>query len=368
LVQVIRAKLCIHTLLAPQHHKLYKMQKQQYKIFSLKTHKNNWQTNKPNVCQFELTFACGLRCKHCYTDCYNNPGDIKNELSEKQIKLILDKVYNAGVLWLCFTGGDPLARKDFLDIYYYAKKKGFIITVFTNGYSMTRKIAEELKKYPPFVIEMTLNAASEELYDKISQVNGSFVKVMKGIDLILKARLPLKIKTQITKDNFKDIKKIKGFIEKLGLLFRPSFDLHARLNGDLAPCNLRLSAQEILSLDGNKDFSDSGECYSKSQEKQDRFLFRCAAGSGDGFHVDPYGNTFICNLLRKPAFNLLKFDIEYMRNKLLPLVRQMKFTTDSKCRVCNLINSCRLCPGRAYVETGNKESHVQYYCELTKII
>src|SRR4030042_1866779 len=112
------------------------MKEIEYQDFSLATHNKNWQINKANVCQFELTFKCGLHCKHCYSDCFNNPSSISRELDTKQIKLILDKVYAAGCFWLCFSGGDPLAREDFLGIYSYAKQKGFIITVFTNGYSM----------------------------------------------------------------------------------------------------------------------------------------------------------------------------------------------------------------------------------------
>lgn len=67
-----------------------------YKVFSLKAHRNNWQLHKPNVCQFELTFKCGLNCKHCYTSCYNKLNYISKELSTKQVKQILDRVYEAG--------------------------------------------------------------------------------------------------------------------------------------------------------------------------------------------------------------------------------------------------------------------------------
>lgn len=48
-----------------------------YRNFSLRLHKNNWQKGKPNVCQFELTFGFGLHCKHCYSDCYNKARDKK---------------------------------------------------------------------------------------------------------------------------------------------------------------------------------------------------------------------------------------------------------------------------------------------------
>lgn len=344
------------------------MKKVQYKTFSLTTHSKNWRIKKPNVCQFELTFGCGLHCKHCYTDCYNRSAYLKKELDTQEAKFILDKVYRAGAIWLCFTGGDPLTRKDFLDIYSYAKNKGFIITIFTNAYSMNKEIAEYLKKSPPFVIEMTLNAVTKDLYEKISQVKDSFGKVMKGIELILKAKLPLKIKTEITRDNLEEMPKIKKFIEGLGLKFRPTPDLHARLNGDLAPCNLRISPWEILRLNGNKRISDN-DCRTAAKTKDRKphtDLFRCAIGGGDGFHIDPYGNTFPCNLIRKPAFNLLRADIDYAVNKSLLLVRNRKFFTNSKCKECDLREICHWCPGRAYVEKGDMEAPVGYYCELAQ--
>ncbi len=358
------------------------MQEIQYKTFSLNTHKKNWHLKSPNVCQFELTFKCGLHCKYCYTDCYNKPDYFGEELNTEQVKLILDKVYSAGVIWVCFTGGDPLTRKDFLDIYAYAQKKGVIITVFTNGYSMTEETAGYFKKSSPFVIEMTLNAVTEDLYEKISQVRGSFKKTMRGIDLILKAKLPLKIKTQITKDNLEEIPRIRKFLKAEKLKFYPSFDLYARLNGDLAPCSLRISHQELLNINGRREplkdecliSSDAVEILRRPANggtpQNDNGgavavnLFRCAISGGDGIHLDPYGNMFSCILIREPSFSLLKADVNYARNKLLSLVRGKTFTTDSKCKACNLKQACRCCPGRAYVETGDMEAPVEYYCKL----
>ncbi len=353
------------------------MREIQYKNFSLSTHKKNWRIKKPNVCQFELTFNCGLHCKHCYTDGYNRQAYLKKELDTQEVKFILDKVYQAGTVWLCFTGGDPLTREDFMDVYSYAKDKGFIITIFTNAYSMTEEIVKYLKTKPPFVIEMTLNGVTKETYEKISQVKGSFQKAMQGINLILKAKLPLKIKTQITQDNLGEAPKIKKFIQGRGLNFRPSIDLQARLDGDLAPCNLRISPEKILDLNGVKHLPDddcrlSPPTAHRTPHTAHRTpltnLFNCAIGGGDGFHIDPYGNTFACNLIRKPAFNLLKVDIDYAMNRLLPLVRNKKFISDSKCNGCNLRKDCHWCPGRAYVETGDMEAPVEYYCELARLV
>jgi radical SAM protein with 4Fe4S-binding SPASM domain len=231
-------------------------------------------------------------------------------------------------------------------------------------------VVKYLKRRPPFAIEITLNAVTGELYEKISQVKGSFDKVMQGINLILKAKLPLKIKTQIIQDNLGEVPRIRKFIQGRGLNFLPSIDLYARLNGDLAPCSLRIAPEKVLSLDGKKHSVDE-ECVTRSTSHVARStsqakLFRCAIGGGDGIHIDPYGNTFSCNLIRKPFFNLLKVDVDYALDNLLPLVRNKRFTTDSKCNGCNLREFCRSCPGRAFVETKDMEAPVEYYCELAK--
>lgn len=364
------------------------MQEIQYKTFSLKTHKKNWYFKSPNLCQFELTFRCGLHCKHCYTDCYNKPDFIKDELDTKKIKLILDKVYGAGVIWLCFTGGDALTRKDFLDIYAYAKNKGFIISIFTNAYSMTKETADYFGKSPPFVLEITLNAVTKKKYEQISQVKGSFEKVMDGVKMIMQRKLTLKIKTQVTKDNLEELPKIKKFVEDLGLNFNPSPFLHARLDKNLGPCSLRIKPEEVAGLDkrlfntSNKLFNDDCRLIlnSKNQspktnhrtpnvthQKPNTNLFSCAIGGGDGIHIDPYGNLVPCICIRESKINLLKESVEQARNRILSWVRSKTFPINSKCEACLIKDDCRLCPGKALLDTGSLGEPVEWFCELAKV-
>jgi radical SAM protein with 4Fe4S-binding SPASM domain len=342
------------------------MKELKYKKFSWDTHEKNWKLKKPNVCQFELTFKCALRCRHCYTDCYNKRQFYKNELTTGQAKDILDKAYDAGVIWLCFTGGDPLMRKDFLEIYDYAKKKGFIVTVFTSGFSMNKKIAQHLKKSPPFVVEMTLNGATMETFEAVTQVKGSFEKVLIGIHLMLKNKIPLKIKTQLTSVNFHEADKIRKLVRSFGLKFSPSSDIFARLNGDCAPCDLRVPIKELLRLDDKRELLNS-DCKPSQDSKQvpkNGYLFNCAAGGGDGLNIDPYGNTFICNLIRTPSINLFKKSIFEARKELIPKIREMRFTKHSICNGCKIRSICHSCPGRAYVETKDMQAPIDYYCRL----
>ena len=93
----------------------------------------------------ELTFRCNLKCVHCYC---NLPANSKKaqekELNTDEIFHLLDKITEEGCLWLLLTGGEPLLREDFKDIYEYAKKKGLLLTIFTNGTLIKEKQADQL--------------------------------------------------------------------------------------------------------------------------------------------------------------------------------------------------------------------------------
>jgi radical SAM protein with 4Fe4S-binding SPASM domain len=310
-----------------------------------------------------LTFHCDLHCRHCFTEPYNNPRCIKDELGTKEAKLILEKAHRAGVLWLAFTGGDPVSRKDFLSVYSYAKEKGFLITVFTNGYSVTEEVVDLFRRKPPFVVEITLNAVTGALYDRISQVKGSFDKVMRGIDLILRRKLPLKIKTQVTKDNWRDVARIKKFLKARNLEFLPSYILYPRLNRDTFPCRLRITPRQVLSLDG----SDGCLTAKVNMAGKDHRLFPCVVSAGDGFIIDPYGNIILCLLIRKPRFSLLKVGLIPALRKLCRSFENMEFLGNSQCRNCSRKAACWQCPGKAYLENGNMQLPIDYYCELSKL-
>jgi MoaA/NifB/PqqE/SkfB family radical SAM enzyme len=123
----------------------------------------------------ELTFRCNLQCAHCYCNLPLNDQDaINKELSTEKVCDILDQIADAGCLWLLLTGGEPLVRRDFLEIYTYAKKKGFMISLFTNGTLLTEKMADYLAEYPPFILEITLYGVTKETYESITGLIKTF--------------------------------------------------------------------------------------------------------------------------------------------------------------------------------------------------
>jgi len=140
----------------------------------------------------ELTHRCPLDCQHCYN---NLPMADKtarhSELTLDEYKRLLDEIAAAGTFWVLFTGGEIFARADFLDIYAYAKSKGFLITLFTNGTMVTERIANYLAEYRPFAIEITIYGATRATYEELTQIPGSYDRCMRGIRLLLEVRISL---------------------------------------------------------------------------------------------------------------------------------------------------------------------------------
>src|SRR5437899_1676559 len=170
-----------------------------YGEFSLALHGRLADKRAPMEVSLEVTRRCPLECQHCYN---NLPmGDLaarNRELSKQEYEAILDELADMGVIWLLFTGGEIFARKDFLEIYTYAKKKGFLITLFTNGILINEKIADYLVEWPPFAIEITLYGRTKETYEALTAVPGSYDRCMRGIHNLIDRKLPLKLKTVAT--------------------------------------------------------------------------------------------------------------------------------------------------------------------------
>jgi len=319
------------------------------------------QTKGSPICgQIELTFCCNLKCIHCYVAEYPD----QKELSFSEIIGILDQIHKENCLKLVFTGGEPLLRKDFLDIYTYAKTKGFLISLFTNGTLLTEEIADHLNEYPPFNIEITLNGITRQTYEKITRISGSFQKCLQGIHLLLERQLPLTVKSNGMKLNRDEILKIKDYAESLGAKYRYDSILIPCTDGSKKPCRMRLSADEIVQIELTDDTMKQEWirwCESDPYFQNQDDLFRCKSGQ---FNIDPYGGLQLCFAFRKPSFDLRQGSFRDGFYNFLPKIRSVKYQTESKCKNCQIRHLCSQCPARAQLENGDLEEPVEYFCEL----
>lgn len=339
----------------------------------------NKKRHSPLNGQIELTYRCNLNCIHCYCKGLEvrDQRSENRELTTSEVKKILDEIHKEGCLFLTLTGGDPLVRDDFLELYSYAKAKGFLITIFTNGLLITKEILEHLVKFPPNSIEITLNGITKPTYETITQIEGSFSKVLENIKKIKERNLPLILKSNCLRQNKDEIAKIKAFVDKfLGrgkgkYHFKYDPMIYPRLNGDRSVCDFRLSFQELLELkkqdqDIWREFQQQLHCDFPDLHRDSDYLYLCNAWMKN-FFINPYGRLQFCSFFDKFSVDLKTTSFREGFYEVFPKVLDEKFKTASKCRNCSLKPICYNCPARAYVETGSEEEPVEYYCELARL-
>ncbi|MBU1928463.1 MAG: radical SAM protein [Candidatus Omnitrophica bacterium] len=334
---------------------------------------NTKKISFPLSAHLELTYRCNLKCPHCFCKGSENKG---NELTTTQIKRLISSLRREGCIWLTLTGGEPLIREDFLDIYVYAREKGFLVTLFTNALGFNKKTIDYLTKSPPYAIEITVNSINKENYEKITRVNGSFSLAMMNIAFLIQRKLPVIIKSNLLKRNKNEIAGIKQWAEKvLGKpgnkhYFKCDPLIYPRLNGDKTPCKYRLSPKEIFAV-FKQDQDISSECqdgrFKDAPElpRQRKYLFQCDAGKNKVF-IDPFGRLRYCVFFQEYSVNLRDASLKKSFSTINPRVLSQEFNSDSKCQDCALRPVCRWCPARAYLEAGEREKPVRFFCELAK--
>jgi len=321
----------------------------------------------------ELTFRCNLNCVHCY--CNLPAGDTEatdRELSSDEIRSIVDQIVAEGCLWLCFTGGEPLLRPDFLDIYSYAKSKGLIVTLFTNGTLIDEHIADFLAEWPPRRIEVTLYGITEQTYEAVTRVLGAFARCWRGIELLLERGLPLVLKTTVTTLNAHEVPQIREYANERGLRYRYDPLLIPRLDGSKEPTRFRIPPQQVVELDRLDEarveaLRELGDKYQGSIDGDE--LFGCGAGR-NGFHIDPYGDLGLCMANRYHTYSLRKGSFEEGWREYAPSVRALTVEGqpgDGECRSCSKIALCGQCPAWSYLEHGDLSSRVEYLCEIAHL-
>ena len=321
------------------------------------------------MASIEITSKCNLNCLHCYIN--SNPlsenEEKITELSTEEIFKILDAIADEGCFWLLITGGEPLLRKDFLEIYDYAKRKGFLITLFTNGTLLTERTADYLAEWRPFAIEVSVYGKTKSTFEKMTGVKGSYDRFLEGIKLLKERDIPLKLKAVVTSENISELEDIKSWAtDELKLPFRFDPLIHMRIDGEGKPRRVRISAEEVVGLDINdrkrmeewKTFCDKFLGTPNNDS-----LFLCRAGI-NSFHIDSSGNLTPCILVRSKSYSLRTGTFKEGYYKWLPEILSKKRTKQTKCISCRLMALCGQCPGWAELEGGDMETPVDYLCEI----
>jgi radical SAM protein with 4Fe4S-binding SPASM domain len=351
------------------------METQSYQDWSLSLHERVVAQRVPISGSIEVTRRCNLNCVHCYNNLpLNDQNARRTELTYEEHCGLLDEMAAEGCLWLLYTGGEIFVRKDFLDIYSYAKKAGFLITLFTNATLITHRVAEFLAAWTPFSVEVSLYGRTVETHDRVTGVAGSFDKTMRGVRFLMEAGLPPIVKTMVLKSNAHELWEIKRFVdEDLGLEFRFDAMINPRVDSSLAPLDLRLSPQEVVELDlkepnRKKEWVKFCEHFKGSAQSSATAaeLYACG-GSHNAFAIDASGKLSSCVLWHGDAYDLSKGSFKEGWEEFLLKVSRKMATRKTKCLECELRSMCGMCPANGVLECRDAEEPVDFLCQVAHL-
>ena len=310
----------------------------------------DWPLSAPVNLTWEITHQCNLSCIHCLS---SSSTEIPDEMDLEECRSIVDQLAALKVFEINFGGGEPFLKSFFIPLLNYVHKKGIVTCISTNGTVLSDEAVACFTGNPLVNIQVSLDGATPEVNDRI-RGQGTFHRILKGIELLAGKDIPLSINTVVTSVNFEQLSQLKELASFFGARlrvsrFRPSG--RARETWEMLRLNswqLReLSdwlSQDPSILTGDSFFSISGE------GRRQLGLDMCGACKLTCC-IDPCGFVYPCAFLQESEFcaGSLKessFQEIWDESAVCQYFRQLE---PESCRKCPRFDTCRGgCPAVAY--------------------
>ena len=287
-----------------------------------------------------------------------------------------------GCLTVRFTGGEPLLREDFEDLYLCARRLGLKVLLFTNATLITRPLAALLARIPPLEkIEVSLYGMTKGSYEAVSRVPGSFEAAWRGIRLLLDHRIPFVVKGALLPPNRDEVGEFEAWAATLPWMNKPpsyAMFLDLRCRRDSESKNRLIRGLRPSAAEGLRALTRGARrarYVAEMRQFAARFmrppgdkLFSCGSGLGGGC-VDACGRFQPCLLLRHPdtVYDLSSGSLEDALTRFFPMIRETQAASLAylaRCARCFLKGLCEQCPAKSWTEHGTLDTPVEYLCEI----
>jgi len=313
----------------------------------------------PYKATIELTYGCNMRCVHCF----NPTHKAKGELSTQEFCRIIDQLAQEGCFLINFTGGELFSRRDAFEIFHYAKKKGFAITLLSNATLITPERADQIQALQPLRVEVSIYGATRETYERVTQLPGSFGRFLEGVEGLRERQVPLAIKMPTMTLNQHEVKQAKDLVEGWGIRFVYCAEINPRQDGSVEPLHYRITPQEVIQLDqeilgeGHREGQEEKKCQANEG------LFSCGCGKSS-VAVTPYGEMNLCINFAVPQYDLRTGSVSQGWQVLVEYINSVGPNQAYECPSCDVRDYCRQSPVDAWLETGDFSPCLPYFKEL----
>jgi radical SAM protein with 4Fe4S-binding SPASM domain len=322
----------------------------------------------------DLTYRCNNDCLHCWLRIPAAAPERRRELSFDEIRRIVDEARELGTRQWSISGGEPMLRPDFPEIFEYLTGKAVSYALNTNGTLVTPKLARLLKRRGSKMV--ALYGSTRETYEHITRNAVGFEQVMQGLRYLKEAGAGFVVQLVPMKSNRHEWMRMVELATSLSDLWRigaPWLHLSACRDEDL---NARISVErldprEVVAL-GNPDHPfEESEAPRCGQTDSDGRLFRACIARRRNFHVDPYGGMSFCSFLKEPSMrcDLRRSTVRMGWDEFIPSLAERSFDGEEyreRCASCELRQDCRWCPVYGWLEHGRFSAPVEYLCEVAR--
>ncbi|MFH1783021.1 MAG: radical SAM protein [Candidatus Omnitrophota bacterium] len=341
------------------------------------------QTNLPRIpleASIDLTYRCNNNCRHCWNRIPGNSKKEKEELSLEEIKNIASEARSLGTRKWLISGGEPMLRQDFIDIFDYLTSHSKSFHLNTNGTLITPKIAKVFKKRRGAIM-VALYGGDKKVHDHITRNPGSFEQALRGFRYLKEEGVRFIVQLIPMKDNFHQIDKMKELAKSLSDVYRIGASWLfgsgcAERNKEIF--KQRLPAEVVVDLDKpDMSYDNNGFDPEEEVKKEEscsintKGIFSSCIDMRRNFHIDPCGKMSFCSFVIGPE---LRYDLKSgtlkdawenfipsLKNKLTATERYQK-----TCGSCELRGDCKTCPAYSYLEHKNYSGKIGYLCDAAK--
>jgi MoaA/NifB/PqqE/SkfB family radical SAM enzyme len=331
----------------------------------------------------ELTLRCNLKCKMCmfrHSDC-ENARLAGEELTAAQWAHMARQMFDAGTLNVLITGGEPMLRGDFCEIYSSIYRLGFLVTLYTNATLVTEQIMQTLRQYPPHRIGITFYGASNETYGALCGCPDGFDRALAGARALATLPSALEFRTTPARDNFKELSAVEALVrQEFDLPVTHSTTVFQSVRGGCMPvASCRLTPEQTVELTLNRTLDRVRGLLPENRRGQVQLRLtevrpECAdpagytlLGCGGGMNnvtVTCSGQLLGCQMLGCFSTDAVKLGFAEAWEQWPYTVRLPQINPE--CGNCPDLHVCAVCPGVRMAECGDLRSRPEYICQITK--
>ena len=331
---------------------------------------------------FELTPMCNFACRMCYvrktaSEVRTHP---RSMMTLEQWSRIAQEAYDAGLLYLLLTGGEPTLWPDFWPLYEKLVRMGILVSINTNGSMLDDTAVERLKALPPRRINITLYGANDETYERLCRVKGVFSKIDQAIMMLKEAGIQVKLNCSLTPWNVCDLEKMVIYAQERELIL------------DIASYMFPPVRRDPTMTGRNERFTPEEAAYYRlkafrlqyGEERYHNFLenilkgsvpplglddscvdpldgkIRCRAGKA-AFWITWDGLMTPCGMMPEPAVDMAGRSFAESWAEITKISERMKLS--GICMKCPNQELCHSCAAMALTETGEISGVPSYLCE-----